>query len=60
MVSLNGGFGNTGNIAVVQNSLLIPKYYQLSECDLFIKYSLGFLVLLSGNINKRNHSLLIL
>lgn len=60
MVCLNDGFGHISNVAAMQSSQLIPKYYQLSECDLFIQYALSFLMFLPGNINKRNHSLLIL
>lgn len=54
MVCLNDGFGDLGNVAALQSSQLIPKYYQLSECDFFIQYALGFLMFLPGNINKKS------
>lgn len=51
---------NIVSIAIMENNQLITKYYQLSKHDLFIKYTLFFLMSTSGNIKKINYSLLVL
>lgn len=44
---------NIVSVAIMQNSQLIPKYYQLSKHDFIEKNALCFLMSILGNINKK-------